>query len=73
MRGPAGPKQSAMRQLIVVVFDRMAKTSINRRTRWSVAGFIAIIALGDHTFTNDKLVSPYYKYPVNQEKTYRMW
>ena len=53
MGGPAGPKQSAMCQLVVVVFDRMAKSFINRRTRWSIAGFITIWALGDHTLTND--------------------
>ena len=42
MRGSASPKQSAMSQLVVIVFDGMAKTSINCRTRRSVASFVTI-------------------------------
>ena len=52
MRRPASPKQSAMTQLVIVVFDRMAKASIYCRTSWSISGFVAIRALGDHTVTN---------------------
>ena len=52
MRGSASPKQSTMSQLVVIVFDGMAKTPINCRTRRSVAGFVTIWALGDHTATN---------------------
>jgi hypothetical protein len=70
MSRPTGPKQSAMCQLIVVVFDRMTKAFIDRGTRWSIAGFITIRALGDHTFTNDSQSS--YKYLNNQENTYRI-
>lgn len=63
MSGPAGAKQSAMCQLVVVVFDRMSKAFIDRGTCWSIAGFITILALGDHTFTNDSQSS--YRYPHN--------
>ena len=65
MGGPAGPKQSAMCLLVVVVFQRMAKTTINCCTRWTIAGFIAIWALGDQSFTNNGQSS--YKYPEKQE------